>query len=289
MAIARGRRPGRFEDYDREALLGQMQDEPMVDADTPYVRKPSGSARSPEPTSQTQPLGAPVKLATPETGMPAPETSAPGRTGWRGINLEAPAPTGRNAYTGFNDTRALAGGDPNSTKDAFRRWSETLPSFQGMTKDQIDAAITARVDDAQDYGLNISDVVGDQILLDAYENPGQPGYVDVVKNAGGANPELQWMPVSQGLGAAGAPATTNVEGVALPADIGDSFLSYLSGLGGKENPDGSTTLSSSSGTAPAASPIKALMDEIAAANGGQGSPMDLQALLQLLNAGPQGA
>jgi hypothetical protein len=117
----------------------------------------------------------------------------PGRRGsWGNLALDAPTQTNPGQFRGFNDERALAGGDDRSVKDAFRRFMGGQ-SFnpQGQSKEQIDAFLTSLIPAARQYGLNILDVNGDQILIETRERG--PEWVDIVQNAGGDDSAWQWL------------------------------------------------------------------------------------------------
>lgn len=209
------------------------------------------------PVSNTMPVTAPVKLA--ETAA-APET----RTGWRGITLDTPTQANANRFEGFNDQRALAGGDEKSTKDAFRRWAGSLDqNFASMSKDDMGAFLRDQMDEMRGYGLNVSDVEGDKIFLDAAENEGTPGWVDIFRDAGGQGGAFQWLPDDENPNAEGTRA-------------GNVDLSLLAALGNQPLAGGPTV-------GPAANdPMAEIMKEIEALQGGTPSPIDQQALMQLL-------
>lgn len=147
--------------------------------------------QSQQPTNNTMPVPGQPQLQ----GVP---TSFQGQgTGWRGLDLTPRSNSGVNSFTGFNMDRAMQGGDPKSTKDAFARWASgfdqnigTLDKSPGGALEQL---MRSRLDEARRMGLNITDIQGDKIMIDAAENPNQHGWVDVVKNAG-ASGEWAWQP-----------------------------------------------------------------------------------------------
>lgn len=157
-------------------------EEPGVDAptgDTPRVYNP---------TNTTQPGGDPNQ-SPPSVNQPA----SGGRRGWNNLNLDAPQNRGNyGRLEGFNTERAFAGGDPNSVKDGFARWITGL-GFDPTTasKDEIEAFIRQNIPNARQYGLNILDVRGDQILIETRERG--PEWVDVVRGAGGGDAAWQWL------------------------------------------------------------------------------------------------
>jgi hypothetical protein len=113
-------------------------------------------------------------------------TTGTGRTGYGGVNLDPrTGGTGGGDWTGFNNARALAGGDPNSIKDAFMRFGQGF-NFNpaGKSKQEIEAFLTSQIPAAAAYGLHIDQVRGDQIHVTTAENP-EGTWVDVVQNAGG--------------------------------------------------------------------------------------------------------
>lgn len=125
-------------------------------------------------------------------GMPA-TAAATARTGWNGLSLEPPAYGGSGAeWAGFNNDRAMAGGDDASVKDAFFRWTYGLGfNPAGKSKGEIEQYLKSNVDSAREYGLNIIDVEGEHILVETQENG--PEWIDVVVNAGSTNPgEVKW-------------------------------------------------------------------------------------------------
>ena len=142
------------------------------------------------------------------TNTPAPATSTSrattgttttaysGRSGWNGMRLDPPAPGNSGAqWAGFNVDRALAGGDDNSIKDGFYRWTYGL-SFNpaGKSKEEIGQFLRDNVTSAREYGVNILDVDGEKILVETAERG--PEWVDVVAGASSPNPgdtKWQWM------------------------------------------------------------------------------------------------
>lgn len=122
-----------------------------------------------------------------------PAPSAAARTGWNGLVLDAPPYGGSGAeWAGFNNDRALAGGDDGSVKDAFFRWTYGS-SFNpaGKSKGEIEQFLRSNIDSARAYGLNILDVEGEHVLIETQENG--PEWIDVVANAGSTNPaEVKW-------------------------------------------------------------------------------------------------
>jgi murein DD-endopeptidase MepM/ murein hydrolase activator NlpD len=131
------------------------------------------------------------------TGVDGTATTAKsaftGRTGWNGLRLDAPPPGGSGAqWAGFNNDRALSGGDDGSVKDAFFRWTSGL-SFNpaGKSKEAIGEFLKNNVQSAREYGLNIVDVQREQILIETQERGFE--WVDVVVAAGSTNPgETKW-------------------------------------------------------------------------------------------------
>lgn len=135
---------------------------------------------------------------------------ATARRGWNGLVLDMPADGNSGAqWRGFNTERASAGGDPMSTKDAWYRWTRSV-SFNpaGKSKQEIEAFMRSHIQDAREYGLNILDVRGDQMLIEHWHRPGGE-WVDIVANAGSSNPSevaWHWLPQEDFVGpeAAGA-------------------------------------------------------------------------------------
>jgi hypothetical protein len=120
-------------------------------------------------------------------------TRIAGRTGWNSMRLDAPAYGGSGAeWAGFNNDRALSGGDDSSVKDAFFRWTYGS-SFNpaGKSKEEIAGWLRDNVQSARDYGLNVLDVKGEQILIETEERGAE--WVDVVSRAGAADAKWQWL------------------------------------------------------------------------------------------------
>jgi murein DD-endopeptidase MepM/ murein hydrolase activator NlpD len=118
------------------------------------------------------------------------------RTGWNGLKLDAPAAGSSGAqWGGFNSERALAGGDDSSVKDAFYRWTYGLDfNPAGKSKEEVGSFLKANIQSAREYGLNILDVQGEQILVETEERGLE--WVDVVAAAGSPNPgdtKWQWL------------------------------------------------------------------------------------------------
>src|SRR4029078_1419191 len=137
--------------------------------------------------------------ATTTSGGTASRTSSrdstgySGRMGWNGLHLDPP-PSGNSGaqWAGLNVDGAIAGGDDNSIKDAFYRWTQGL-SFNpaGKGKAAIGEFLRANVDSAREYGINVLDVDGEKILVETAESG--PEWVDVVQAAGSDNPgETKW-------------------------------------------------------------------------------------------------
>jgi murein DD-endopeptidase MepM/ murein hydrolase activator NlpD len=116
-----------------------------------------------------------------------------GRTGWKGLRLEAPSYGGSAAqWAGFNNDRAMAGGDDSSVKDAFFRWTYGLSyNPAGHSKEQIEAYLRDNLQSAREYGLNILEVEGEKILVETEERG--PEWVDVVGSAGSMDAKWQWL------------------------------------------------------------------------------------------------
>lgn len=147
-------------------------------------------AGSDEAKNRTMPVGTPAPGPTPPTAPPPPVT-APSGAGWNGLNLGFGGQQNTAQFRGFNDDRALAGGDPNSVKDAFRRFIGSQPWNGDSSKEGLDTWMTGLLPQARQYGLNILDVVGDQILVETKERG--PEWVDYYQNAGGEDGAFQWL------------------------------------------------------------------------------------------------
>jgi murein DD-endopeptidase MepM/ murein hydrolase activator NlpD/Rod binding domain-containing protein len=122
-----------------------------------------------------------------------PVSTSSGRTGWNSMRLDAPAYGGSGAeWAGFNNDRALSGGDESSVKDAFFRWTYGS-SFNpaGKSKEEIGNFLRDNVQSAREYGLNVLDVDGEKILIETEERGAE--WVDVVAGASSANGKWQWL------------------------------------------------------------------------------------------------
>jgi hypothetical protein len=139
-----------------------------------------------DPTQATTNEGYPrITGQTGTTGTTATGTSGTGATGYGGVQL-APRTGGNSGdWSGFNNARAIAGGDANSIKDAWFRFGQGF-NFNpaGHSKQEIEAFLTSQIPAAAAYGLHIDQVRGDQIHVTTAENP-EGTWVDVVGNAGG--------------------------------------------------------------------------------------------------------
>lgn len=181
--------------FDEDALLEQLRE-----------KSPSATTPSDAPVSTAMPVDQSPREVLPETAA-----TPAGRRGWNNLNLDAPTQTGINAFHGYNDDRALAGTDDDSTKDALRRWLGGLDyNLKGQSKDQIGEFFKGQLANAKDYGLDIRDVKGDKILLNTKERG--PEWIDFIEGAGGDNPAFayqsdydnthQLLPADSGLSAA---------------------------------------------------------------------------------------
>jgi hypothetical protein len=202
----RGRRRPNF----MTDVVGMEDQEPVIESVSPGIpgqymgsALPQGSGAVPNsvPTSNTMPVGqrAPHVPQGQYTGVQPPQNNAPQNfmgqgTGWRGLDTTpVSGPVDYNRFQGFNLDRALAGSDPNSTKDAYARFAAGITTpLAGLSKEQIDDLLTSQIDRARQMGLNILDVQGDKILIDAKEHG--PVWTDGVADAGGKNPQWWWNP-----------------------------------------------------------------------------------------------
>ena len=182
----------------------------------------------------------------------SPSTSASMRTGWSGMRLDAPAYGGSGAeWGGFNAERALAGGDDSSVKDAFYRWTYGA-SFNpaGKTKEEIAGFLRDNIENAREYGLNILDVSGEQILIETEERGAE--WVDVVSSAGGPGAKWQWLCQTE-------------YGVVGGGELGDALAALRNSANGDERVRAVLTSTSMTGQGLLAS-LRA--EATAAANGG---------------------
>jgi hypothetical protein len=172
--------------------------------------------------------------------------------------------------------RALAGGDPNSIKDAFARFGQGF-NFDptGKSKEEIEAYLRSQLPNATAYGLKITDVRGDQIQIATAENP-EGTWVDVVGNAGGQGVSpWQWIDQSY-LGDEGGGGTTGGGGqyqALFNSLIGGRSPSYasLQALEPELNRAGFTLVRNASGTgADLQLPTGEIVDVIAGQTGPSG-------------------
>jgi hypothetical protein len=183
---------------DEEALLGQLG--PFTDT----------------PASTTMPVS-----ETPQVIPEAAAAPAPRRGTFGNINLDAPTQRNINQFSGFNDDRALSGGDDDSVKDTFRRWSGGLDfDLKGKTKDQIGEFYRSQQQNAKDYGLEILDVQGEKILVNTKERG--PEWIDSVQDAGGANPRFAWQSEFDNIGQAALQPQAAPTASVLPVSGGPS-------------------------------------------------------------------
>ena len=161
----------------------------------PGTDQPDGAIVDTGPNT-TNP-GGPPGLET--GGGLTPPPAAGGRRGWAGtggtgLNLDMPGSRGGYGnLEGFNTTRAFAGGDENSVKDAFVRWVTGLGFDPARaSKEEIENILRQNLDSAAEYGLNILDVDGENILIETAERG--PEWVDVVRGAGAGpdDPDAAW-------------------------------------------------------------------------------------------------
>lgn len=116
-----------------------------------------------------------------------------GRFGWNNMNLNPVVQAGGSRFEGFNDERALAGGDSKSVKDAFRRIVGGLgiDLSQYKTFDEVENMLRTQVAPVlQANNVNVLDVQKDKILVDTMERG--PMWIDVVGDATGDDPRWWW-------------------------------------------------------------------------------------------------
>jgi hypothetical protein len=230
------------------------------------TREPSPSAPSADPVSTTMPID---PVAAPV--FDPPQTSAPtgDRRGWNNLNLAAPTQRGTNTFQGFNDDRALSGGDPNSVKDALRRFLGGLDfNLQGQSKQQIDDFMEGQRGAAGQYGLDIQDIQGDRMLINTRERG--PEWVDYIVDAGGSNPQFGYqadLDAVEGGGGSSAPAAAQ-----MGAQRQAPSIDRLTGPGAAEQ----------IGARREDPAIDRILAEVAALTQGGPSPMDRDALEALL-------
>jgi hypothetical protein len=201
----------------------------------------------------------PAAGATPPAAGATPPAAGERRGSWGNLRLDAPTQTNLNQFHGYNDERALAGSDDDSTKDALRRWlGGQNYSLAGQTKEQIDAHFESQLEAARAYGLDIRDIQGDKMLINTRERG--PEWIDFVEGAGGANPAFAYQ--SDYDNAGGAAAQTNA--ASAPSLVGGALQNVINGGDGEKTAQ------------------QKIQDEIEALMAGKGSPVDRDALLEQL-------
>lgn len=212
-----------------------------------------------------------AQSASPTTTPTTPAGS--GRRGWNNVSLDPRTGGNSGAWSGFNTERASAGGDPNSIKDAFYRFGQGFTfDPRGQSKDAIDAFLTSQIEAAKEYGIDILDVNGDQILVRTAENP-EGTWVDVVQNAGGeGDAPWQWLDQSYmdvpsanaGGGGGGGGGTSGI------GSSPDALMQAILQMIGSPQMGGGSNV------------IDQILAELQAQAQGRGSPMARQSLLQQL-------
>jgi hypothetical protein len=160
-----------------------------------------GSMGQPDVMPRTEGAGAPAapEMAPPAGGMPT--NLQQGAMTYGGTGL---AQAGGTRFEGFNDDRALAGGDPNSAKDGFRRivgsLGISLPPNQsrevygGIIRDQIIPALLAE-------GYPVAEGNGmDTVMVFSNERGWEE--IDIIGDATGNDPRFVWGDLAGGWGGA---------------------------------------------------------------------------------------
>lgn len=106
---------------------------------------------------------------------------------------------GGSAFEGFNDQRALSGGDPRSTKDLFRNvvgglginldevigfGPDAMARAEALSRERIIPALLAA-------GADVLDARNDRILIRTYEHP-DGEWVDIYRGAGAPGAAFWW-------------------------------------------------------------------------------------------------
>lgn len=134
------------------------------------------------------------QLGLEEQQSPMATALGEGRRGWNNIALDAPDQIGGTRFEGFNDERALSGGDPNSIKDLFRRVVGGLgiQLRPGMSWEET-TAITNQIAEAmRAAGAQVDQVDRDKMFIRTNENP-EGEWVDVIGAATGDDPRFVWL------------------------------------------------------------------------------------------------
>lgn len=161
---------------------------------------PLGTPRLPQEgvpgLGTTMPGGGTGTGYTPPAGGTATgaATGTASRTGFGGMSLDAVEQKGGAGFRGFNDSRALAGDDPKSVKDAFRRVVGGLGlNLDGLSKQEVGNLLRSQVLPAlQAAGVQarMSDDAYDVMDFNTAERGWMP--LDVVYNAGGPGAAFHW-------------------------------------------------------------------------------------------------
>jgi hypothetical protein len=243
-----------------------LQDAGLGTVDTTPAPQTPAPSTTPDPPNSTMPVGGQPRV------QPAATTGAfQGQgQGWRGLDIN---PLGnRSSVTplhGFNLNRAYDAGDPNSVKDTFARWATGIQTpLAGLDHAGVQNVIQQNLERARQMGLNIMDVQGDRILIDAAEHG--PMWVDVVENAGG-DPTRGEIPAWAWQVQGDPHAPENASG---GGGGGRASAPQLSPMAPPEMP--------LTGGGDQQSAMDEIIAEIEALMSGQGSPMDARALQGLL-------
>jgi hypothetical protein len=184
--------------------------------------------------NRSTPVDDPLRLPDPVVPPPAPAAAPPPR-GWNNINLSSRPQVNSQQFRGFNDDRALSGGDPNSQKDNFRRFIGGQSGPADTSKQGLDDWLTALIPSARADGLNILDVNGDLALIETKERG--PEWIDYFQNAGGEDGAFQWLDQASMAGGAQPDAAFGAAlGGLRGAPGGNDVLAQLL-QGGQQGPD----------------------------------------------------
>jgi hypothetical protein len=114
------------------------------------------------------------------------------------------------AFKGFNDARALAGGDAASAKDAFRDIiGASAIDVRGLSKQEVGAKLASEVVpllESKGYPARVKP--GEYDIIEVFSNERGWEPIDVVENAGSGEAAWQWGDLP-GAGAAGPSGPVN--------------------------------------------------------------------------------
>jgi hypothetical protein len=133
---------------------------------------------------------------------PMEDAVASGRRGWENLLLDMQGEQATPmSFSGFDMERALAGGDPDSVKDAFARAASTFGTdLRGMSKQEVGAIIGSPEfhQTLAAQGIQSRPIPGAYDQIEVFTKERGWEVKDIVANAG--SPEAQWWWGDVGMG-----------------------------------------------------------------------------------------